>query len=207
MDEFWRTGTSAGYRDDGAPGLRPQYGPDYYGGFLLDPEGNSAEAVHHDLVRDRGLVDHLWIRVADVAAAKRFYVAVAPYAGFRLDDDTPERAQFVGGSGSFSLVSGTPSEHVYMSFAADDDGAIDAFHDALAAGRPRGRGVARGAGRRARPRLRGGGPRPGRQQRRARAARRRVAPPGRRRLRDRGAAAAIPRTGRVDFCLARSTPW
>ena len=132
VDEFWRAGTSAGYRDDGAPGLRPQYGPDYYGGFLLDPEGNSAEAVHHDLVGDRGLVDHLWIRVADVAAAKRFYVAVAPYAGFRLNDDTPERAQFVGISGSFSLVSGTPSEHVYMSFGADDDEAIDAFHDALA---------------------------------------------------------------------------
>ena len=132
VDEFWRAGTSAGYRDDGAPGLRPQYGPDYYGGFLLDPEGNSAEAVHHDLVRDRGLVDHLWIRVADVAAAKRFYVAVAPHAGFRLGDDTPERAQFVGAAGSFSVVAGPPSEHVYMSFATDADEDVDAFHEAMA---------------------------------------------------------------------------
>jgi catechol 2,3-dioxygenase-like lactoylglutathione lyase family enzyme len=47
VDEFWRVGTSAGYRDDGAPGERPQYSPDYYGAFLLDPDGNSAEAVHH----------------------------------------------------------------------------------------------------------------------------------------------------------------
>ena len=47
VDEFWRAGTEAGYRDDGAPGPRPQYSPDYYGGFLLDPDGNSAEAVHH----------------------------------------------------------------------------------------------------------------------------------------------------------------
>jgi catechol 2,3-dioxygenase-like lactoylglutathione lyase family enzyme len=34
VDEFWRVGTGAGYRDDGAPGPRPQYSPDYYGAFL-----------------------------------------------------------------------------------------------------------------------------------------------------------------------------
>src|SRR3954447_4430592 len=133
VDEFWRAGTAAGYRDDGAPGLRPQYGPDYYGGFLLDPEGNSAEAVHHDLVRDRGLVDHLWIRVGDVGAAKRFYLAAAPYTGFRMtDDDDPERVQFAGAAGSFSVVAGgRPTEHLYMSFAADASAEVDAFYDAL----------------------------------------------------------------------------
>ena len=36
---FWQAGIDAGYRDDGAPGARTQYGPDYYGGFLLDPDG------------------------------------------------------------------------------------------------------------------------------------------------------------------------
>ena len=46
--------------------------------------GNSAEAVHHGSLRSRGDVDHLWIRVADVAAAKRFYATVAPVAGFEL---------------------------------------------------------------------------------------------------------------------------
>src|SRR3954468_24334763 len=40
VDEFWRVGTEAGYREDGAPGERPQYRADYYGGFLLDPDGN-----------------------------------------------------------------------------------------------------------------------------------------------------------------------
>src|SRR5438552_10495536 len=34
VDDFWRTGVDAGYRDDGAPGPRPQYSEDYYGGFL-----------------------------------------------------------------------------------------------------------------------------------------------------------------------------
>jgi catechol 2,3-dioxygenase-like lactoylglutathione lyase family enzyme len=45
VDAFWRAGTSAGYVSDGEPGPRPEYGADYYGGFLLDPDGNSAEAV------------------------------------------------------------------------------------------------------------------------------------------------------------------
>ena len=38
VDEFWRVGTEAGYRDNGAPGPRPQYRDDYYGAFLLDPD-------------------------------------------------------------------------------------------------------------------------------------------------------------------------
>lgn len=71
VDAFWAAGTAAGYADDGAPGPRPEYRDDYYGAFLLDPDGSSAEAVHHGSLRRGGIVDHLWIRVADVAAAKR----------------------------------------------------------------------------------------------------------------------------------------
>lgn len=48
VDEFWRAGTAAGYPDDGAPGLRPQYSDDYYGAFLLDPDGNNVEVVNHN---------------------------------------------------------------------------------------------------------------------------------------------------------------
>jgi catechol 2,3-dioxygenase-like lactoylglutathione lyase family enzyme len=130
VDELWRVGTSAGYRDDGAPGPRPQYRDDYYGSFLLDPDGNSAEAVHHGALRWGGIVDHLWIRVADVAAAKRFYETVAPHAGFRLETDTPELVHFVGETGSFSLVDGTPTAHVHMAFPVGDDATVDAFHAA-----------------------------------------------------------------------------
>jgi hypothetical protein len=96
VEEFWRVGIEAGYRDDGAPGPRPEYRDDYYGAFLLDPDGNSAEAVHHGGLRQDGGIDHLWIRVADVEAAKLFYELVAPYAGFSLRNDSPERAQFAG---------------------------------------------------------------------------------------------------------------
>ena len=136
VDAFWRTGAEAGYASDGEPGPRPEYGEDYYGGFLLDPDGNSAEAVHHGGLRRGGVVDHVWIRVADVAASKRFYELVAPHAGFRLAADTPERAQFAGESGSFSVVAGgTPTEAVHMAFTVASHKPIHAFHeDALAAG-------------------------------------------------------------------------
>ena len=40
----------AGGRDNGAPGLRPQYHPGYYGAFALDPDGNNVEAVCHTAV-------------------------------------------------------------------------------------------------------------------------------------------------------------
>jgi hypothetical protein len=39
---------NAGYRDDGAPGPRPQYRNDYYAAFLLDADGNNIEAVNHN---------------------------------------------------------------------------------------------------------------------------------------------------------------
>src|SRR4051794_35021780 len=39
VDAFWQAGTAAGYRSDGQPGLRPQYHAEYYGAFLLDPDG------------------------------------------------------------------------------------------------------------------------------------------------------------------------
>ena len=130
VDEFWRAGVEAGHREDGAPGLRPQYRRDYYGAFLLDPDGNSAEAVHHGALREGGRVDHVWIRAGDVAASKRFYETVSPHAGFRLNRDTLDRAQFAGESGSFSVVAGTPTEHVHMAFPASDNAAVDAFHRA-----------------------------------------------------------------------------
>src|SRR5215210_4507296 len=124
VDQFWQEGTAAGYSDDGQPGPRPQYRSDYYGAFLLDPDGNSAEAVHHGEPRRGGIVDHLWIRVADVAAAKRFYEAIAAGAGLDLSTDTPERAQFIGESGSFSVVAGTPTENLQMAFPASRSEAL-----------------------------------------------------------------------------------
>ena len=42
---FYAAAIAAGGRDNGAPGLRPQYSPTYYGAFVFDPDGNNIEAV------------------------------------------------------------------------------------------------------------------------------------------------------------------
>lgn len=47
VDAFYHAATAAGGRDNGAPGLRPQYHPTYYGAFVFDPDGNNIEAVCH----------------------------------------------------------------------------------------------------------------------------------------------------------------
>jgi catechol 2,3-dioxygenase-like lactoylglutathione lyase family enzyme len=130
VDAFWRAGTEAGFESDGQPGPRPVYGDDYYGGFLLDPDGNSAEAVHFEDVR--GGVDHLWIRVADLQASKRFYETIAPHAQIEIGKDKPERVQFTGhGPGTFSVLSGDHvTENVHMAFPARENRAVDDFHQA-----------------------------------------------------------------------------
>jgi catechol 2,3-dioxygenase-like lactoylglutathione lyase family enzyme len=48
VDEFHAAGLKAGGRDNGAPGLRADYGPKYYAAFLTDPDGNNIEAVCTD---------------------------------------------------------------------------------------------------------------------------------------------------------------
>jgi catechol 2,3-dioxygenase-like lactoylglutathione lyase family enzyme len=131
VDDFWRAGTAAGYEDDGPPGPRPEYGADYYGGFLLDPDGNSAEAVHDSRLRRGGIIDHVWIRVSDLGSATAFYDTIARHAGLRKDHDSAERVQFRGADdGSFSLLPGTtPTEHVHMAFPTEDDDAVVRFHE------------------------------------------------------------------------------
>jgi catechol 2,3-dioxygenase-like lactoylglutathione lyase family enzyme len=47
VDAFHRAALAAGGRDNGAPGLRPHYHPNYYGAFVLDPDGHNIEAVCH----------------------------------------------------------------------------------------------------------------------------------------------------------------
>ena len=44
---FYEAAIAAGGKDNGAPGLRPQYHPNYYGAFVLDRDGNNIEAVCH----------------------------------------------------------------------------------------------------------------------------------------------------------------
>ena len=132
VDAFWRLGTEAGYRDDGEPGPRPEYGAEYYGGFLLDPDGNSVEAVHHGAPRTPGQIEHMWIRVGDLAAATAFYETIGPHAGFARagGGSDPERVQFGNDRGSFSVVAGEPTVNLHMAFPAAENDAVDEFHRA-----------------------------------------------------------------------------
>lgn len=137
VDEFWRLGIGAGYQDDGPPGERPQYTPGYYGAFLRDPDGNSAEAVRHDFVRSGGHIDHLWIRVRDLDAASDFYVATMPHTRLSEGRRWPQGRQFRGASATFSLVAdGAPvTEHLQMAFSAPDRQTVENFHrDAIGIG-------------------------------------------------------------------------
>jgi catechol 2,3-dioxygenase-like lactoylglutathione lyase family enzyme len=130
VDAFWRVGVDAGFESDGEPGPRPIYADDYYGAFLLDPDGNSIEAVHFEDSLT-GAVDHVWIRVADVQASKRFYETIASHARIQLGTDTPERVSFNGDGGSFSVLGGDHmTENLHMAFPASENETVDAFHKA-----------------------------------------------------------------------------
>jgi catechol 2,3-dioxygenase-like lactoylglutathione lyase family enzyme len=127
VDAFWQAGIDAGYRDDGAPGPRT----------VLDPDGNGVEAVHterEDLIREEH-VDHLWLRVRDLAASRRFYTTIAPHAGLRIGVDEPDHVQMVGEDFSFSLIRDERplTEHVHLAFPAHDDATVRAFHAAAVA--------------------------------------------------------------------------
>ena len=47
VDAFYTAAIAAGGKDNGAPGLRPMYHPNYYGAFVLDADGHNIEAVCH----------------------------------------------------------------------------------------------------------------------------------------------------------------
>lgn len=47
VDEFYRAAIAAGGKDNGKPGLRVEYHENYYGAFVLDPDGHNVEAVCH----------------------------------------------------------------------------------------------------------------------------------------------------------------
>jgi catechol 2,3-dioxygenase-like lactoylglutathione lyase family enzyme len=135
VDDWWRRLTETGYADDGAPGPRPQYHPDYYGAFVLDPDGNSAESVHMGREQYENRIDHLWIGVRDIEASRRFWETVAPIAGLRLHVPVPERFHVAARNRSFALVHDgrPPTENVHLAFPIDDDAKVDEFHRAATA--------------------------------------------------------------------------
>jgi catechol 2,3-dioxygenase-like lactoylglutathione lyase family enzyme len=132
VDAFWRRGVDAGYRSDGEPGVRPQYTPDYYGGFLLDPDGNSVEAVHRPGRTETGSpIDHLWLGVSDLSASRRLYETIAPVLGLEVGEgDLPGYVFVARDRRHLALVAdGRPStEHLHLAFPVADDDTVVEFH-------------------------------------------------------------------------------
>ena len=50
VEAFYRAALAAGGKDNGAPGLRPQYHPNYYAAFVIGPDGHNVEVVCHEPV-------------------------------------------------------------------------------------------------------------------------------------------------------------
>ena len=48
VEAFYRAALAAGGRDNGAPGLRPHYHPNYYAAFVIGPDGHNIEVVCHE---------------------------------------------------------------------------------------------------------------------------------------------------------------
>jgi catechol 2,3-dioxygenase-like lactoylglutathione lyase family enzyme len=139
VDAFWRRGIEAGYRSDGEPGLRPQYRPDYYGGFLLDPDANSVEAVHRPRRTEAGPpIDHLWLGVADLEASRSFYETIASVLGLQVEPARFEGMVAVAGDRRHLMLVAdgrAPAENVHLAFPAAGDETVAEFHRiALAAG-------------------------------------------------------------------------
>jgi len=131
VDAFWQAGIDAGYASDGEPGPRPQYHPNYYGGFLVDPDGNSVEACtgFRDGVGGPP-IDHLWLGVRDLSASRRFWETVAPVLSLNVTDDREGRFHVWAGDRSFALVADgrPPTENVHLAFPVADDEAVADFH-------------------------------------------------------------------------------
>jgi catechol 2,3-dioxygenase-like lactoylglutathione lyase family enzyme len=73
------------------------------------------------------VIDHLWLRVRDVEASRRFYETIAPTAGFDVRR-LPDRVQMNGDPGTFSMIAGEPTENVHIAFPASNRATVEAFH-------------------------------------------------------------------------------
>jgi catechol 2,3-dioxygenase-like lactoylglutathione lyase family enzyme len=133
VKEFHQVALEAGYSDNGRPEERPQYHTDYYGAFVLDPDGNNIEAVHHG-VEQRHMLDHLFVRVSDLAESRSFYETVLEPLGrgYWAAGEEPDGEEWValGSRGnSLWLVAGKPlTANLHVAFGAENRGEVEAFH-------------------------------------------------------------------------------
>lgn len=154
VEAFHRAALAAGGEDNGPPGYRPQYSPDYYGAFVLDPDGNHLGVVAR-LAADQAstprarILDHLSIGTVHLGEAARFYDALlAPLGAARLrtrDDyvmfgtDLNDTTFILAEPDEPGAVAPQPGFHAC--FAADSRESLALFHAAGLRGGARNNGT------------------------------------------------------------------
>lgn len=105
VQRFHADALAAGGSDEGGPGLRRFYAPDYYGAYVRDPDGNKLQAVTYLAGRKAGpggdLVSHITLGSEDVARSGSFYEGLlAPLGLARLPaEETEEEDRAFGHAG------------------------------------------------------------------------------------------------------------
>lgn len=148
VDRFYEESLSRGGYDEGAPGLRPQYGPDYYGAYVRDPDGNKLQAVCYTSGRCEGpaggVISHITIGLADLVRERAFYSAVLGELGIvELPEEGDDESSGYGLAGfelpvvyvqpTFDGRPATWGNGTHTAFKAESREAVDRFHAAALA--------------------------------------------------------------------------
>ena len=105
VDAFWQAGIDAGYRERRRARAAHEVRHDYYGGFLLDPDGNSVEAVYTARTPCPAGASTTCGSASATPGLRRFYMTIAPAPGFRLvRTSQPAASQLRGHGICFSLI-------------------------------------------------------------------------------------------------------
>ncbi len=148
VEAFHAAALAYGGFDDGAPGLRPHYAPDYFAAYVRDPDGNKLQAVCYLDGRTAGptgdVISHITLGHSDLQRAGMFYGAVLGALGAQ---EIPEEGDatslaFGGGQNELPVVyiqlpfDGRPvtwGNGTHTAFAAPSREAVQQFHAAALA--------------------------------------------------------------------------
>ena len=145
VEAFHAAALAHGGTDEGAPGYRVAYSPDYYGAYVRDPDGNKLQAVFYENGRKAGpggtVLSHVTLPVDDLAAGLAFYEPVFASLGVdRLPSgETPgEDYAFSRDGADLPVIyvqrpfDGRPAAHgngQHVSFFAQTSTEVDQFYE------------------------------------------------------------------------------
>lgn len=144
VQRFHTVALAAGGSDEGAPGLRPLYAPDYYGAYVRDPGGNKLQAVTYTQGRKAGpggdVVSHITLGSNDLLRSGTFYQSLLASLGLvRLPDEETDGEDYAYGPADCSLPivfpqkafdgrPATPGQGSHAVLLAPSRQALAAFH-------------------------------------------------------------------------------